>query len=218
MWEKLREIKSLHEEAVYDRALGELNKILNDERRGILQAVNNYFADNMSAIRQDRRVARLDNFTIGSDTINMKQAVENLHLSNIDQVVFGIHDTLKACYKVALKCFTDNVVIQVSERQILGDGDAVKMLSPDLIGQYVDAKLTEIAGEIFATARKRNELVGKATRFGEAMKIAKQGVHWYMSTCGIWGLDKRPTPTEVGEKKFVVYSSKRWSREISLVT
>lgn len=39
-----------------------------------------------------------------------------------EQAVHDIHDMLKAYYKVLFKRFTDNVIIQVVERHILGNG------------------------------------------------------------------------------------------------
>lgn len=55
-------------------------------------------------------------------------------LSNDDQTVYDIHGMLKAYYKVAIKRFTDNVVIQITERHILGAEGPVKFLSPESIG------------------------------------------------------------------------------------
>ena len=43
-----------------------------------------------------------------------------LHLSNEVSVIYDIHDTLKAYYKVAIKCFIDNVKNQVIQQNLLG--------------------------------------------------------------------------------------------------
>jgi hypothetical protein len=43
-----------------------------------------------------------------------------------------------------------------------------------LIGEFEDARLTEIAGENLAISKKRNDLVSKAARLKKAMDIAKQ--------------------------------------------
>lgn len=175
--EKLRGILSPPEQESYNQAQEQLLKILNDERGGILQTVNHYYADTLSSIRQERVVARLESLGISDGmAFDMRRVLQGVHLSNEDQAVFDIHDILKAYYKVAMKRFTDNVVIQVSERFILGKGGLVKNFSPDLIGDFEEERLTEIAGENFATASRRNDLVSKATRFKEALEIAKRAV------------------------------------------
>ncbi|KAJ6016561.1 hypothetical protein N7540_011152 [Penicillium herquei] len=176
--EKLRKILSPSEKETYKQAHKQLLSILNDERGGILQTVNHYYADTLSSIRQERVMARLENLGLhdGLMQLDMSKVLQGVHLSNEDQAVFDIHDILKAYYKVALKRFTDNVVIQVTERYILGNGGLVKMLSPDFIGDFEEDRLTEIAGEKFSTASRRNDLVSKAARFKEALEIAKQAV------------------------------------------
>ncbi|KAJ5940454.1 hypothetical protein N7516_000622 [Penicillium verrucosum] len=175
--EMLWRIICSREHETYNQAYEQLLKILNDERGGILQTVNHYYADTLSSIRQERVIVRLE--TLGlRDGINfdMSRVLQGVHLSNEDQAIFDIHDILKAYYKVAMKRFTDNVVVQVSERYILGDGSPVKMFSPDMVGESEEDKLTEIAGENFATAGRRNDLVSKAARFKEALEIAKRAV------------------------------------------
>lgn len=177
MREKLRRIISSREQETYSQAHEQLLKILNDERGGILQTVNHYYADNLSSIRQERVTIRLETLGLHDGMLfNMDRVLRGVHLSNEDQAIFDIHDILKAYYKVAMKRFTDNVVVQVSERYILGDGGPVKMFSPDMVGDFEDDKLTEISGENFVTASQRNDLVSKAARFKQALEIAKQAV------------------------------------------
>lgn len=64
----------------------------------------------------------------------MGLVMKGVYLSNEDQAVNDIHDILKAYYKVAMKRFTDNIVLQIGERLILNPDGPVKTLSPDLIG------------------------------------------------------------------------------------
>jgi hypothetical protein len=153
----------------------QLVKILEDERGGILQTVNHYFAENLSAIREERVIARLEDagFKDG-DSFDMAGVMKRVHLSNEDQAVNDIHDILKAYYKVAMKRFTDNVVVQVAERYLLGREGPVKSLSPDLISDLGDDDLMEIAGENFSTSSTRNELTTKFDRFQRALEIARQ--------------------------------------------
>jgi hypothetical protein len=165
----------------------QLLTILNDERGGILQTVNHYFADTLTAIRKERCLARLEavGFEDG-DSVDIAQMVEGVHLSNEDQAVNDIHDNLKAYYKVALKRFTDNIVLQITERLLLGAEGPVRILSPEMIGDLQDSELMDLAGENFATSSTRNELVWKYERFRKALDIAKQALmsYLYIGTIG----------------------------------
>lgn len=97
-------------------------------------------------------------------------------MSNKQQAVFDIHDILKVYYKVAIKRFIDNVVVQVSERYIVEKEGPVKMFLPDLIGGFDNHILTDLAGENFSTASQRNNLVSMAAQLKEALDIAKRTV------------------------------------------
>ncbi|QGA20940.1 hypothetical protein EYB26_008650 [Talaromyces marneffei] len=158
-----------------NRVRMQLSEILKDERGGILQTVNHYFADNLTANREERVLHRMQALgTKDGQLMNMAQVMKGVHISNEDQAVNDIHDMLKAYYKLALKRFTDNVVIQVTERIILGPDGPVKILSPDFVGDLQDNDLVDIAGENFATSSLRNELLGKCERFQNALEIARQ--------------------------------------------
>jgi hypothetical protein len=161
----------------HESASEQLLTILNDERGGILQTVNHYFADTLSAIREERVVARLkaQGFE-DDDLVDIARMVEGVHLSNEDQAVNDIHDTLKAYYKVALKRFTDNVVLQITERLLLGPDGPVKILSPEMIGDLQDGELSDLAGESFSTSSTRNEVMSKFARFQKAVDVAKQAL------------------------------------------
>ncbi|KAL2788499.1 P-loop containing nucleoside triphosphate hydrolase protein [Aspergillus keveii] len=139
--------------------------------------VNHYFADNLNAIREERVRARLQQagYNDGQNVAtNLLHVMKTIHLSNEQQAVYDIHDILKAYYKVALKRFTDNVVLQVVERHILGpNGPPVRAFSPDMVNDFDEGELMEIAGESFSTSRVRNELVAQCERFEKALNFAK---------------------------------------------
>jgi hypothetical protein len=59
-----------------------------------------------------------------------------------------------------MKRFRDNVVLQVTERHLLGPEGPVKSLSPGLIADLADNDLMNIAGENFSTSSTRNDLKG----------------------------------------------------------
>ncbi|KAI2696871.1 hypothetical protein CBS147332_8834 [Penicillium roqueforti] len=175
--EKIEGVLSQPKEEIYRQAHDQLLMIVNDERGGILQTVNHYFADTLSSIRQERVVARLEGLGLQDGFgFDMKTVLKGVHLSNEQQAVFDIHDILKAYYKVAMKRFMDNVVVQVSERYIVGEEGPVKKFSPDLVGGFDDDMLTDLAGENFSTANRRNDLVSMAARLREALDIAKRAV------------------------------------------
>lgn len=173
--QKLKARLSHREKSAYENANDQLFKILMDERGGILQTVNHYFADNLSAIREERVMARLEAAGFeDEDRFDMAGIMKRVHLSNEDQAVNDIHDILKAYYKVAMKRFTDNVVLQVTERHLLGMDGPVKSLSPDMIADLEDSDLTDIAGENFSTSSARNELAVRLERIQRALEIARQ--------------------------------------------
>lgn len=161
--------------ATQDAAI-QLASILADEREGILQTVNHYFADTLSATRQDRVLKRLQKLGVkdGCEVKDLKYIVSNTHLSNEDQAVNDIHDILKAYYKVALKRFTDNIVIQVVERYYVRPGGPIKSISAEYIGGLSDADLAHLAAENYATSTSRNDVNAKLERLEKALAIAEK--------------------------------------------
>jgi hypothetical protein len=154
-----------------------LSQLLQDERGGILQTVNNYYAQNIASIREERMRARLGALGIQDNhqqLVNIQPLMGGIHLSNDDQAIYDSHDTLKAFYKVTLKRFTDNVIVQVIERHLLGPRGPVKLLSPELIGELSDGELADIASENFATSSARTELQPRMNRLHRALDIARQ--------------------------------------------
>ncbi|RLM00109.1 hypothetical protein CFD26_107993 [Aspergillus turcosus] len=162
-------------QAAVKRAADELTSLLQGERGGILQTVNHYFAQTLSNIRQERIFSRLkaNGFRDAYYDLSLKQLVGAVHLSNEDQAVEDIHDILKAYYKVARKRFTDNVILQVAERHLLGVNGPVKTLSPEFVMNLGDSELDHIAGESYVTSSMRNDLASKVDRFQKALQIAK---------------------------------------------
>lgn len=154
----------------------QLEKLLADELCGILQTTNHYYADNLAAARQDRVISRLKKMGLSDDkyqNVKLSQVKEVTHLSNEDQAVFDIHDILKAYYKVALKRFTDSVVLQVIERCYLGPEGPVMLITPEYIGEFSDQDLDEVAHETYDTARARNDNGTRLQRLEQALAIAE---------------------------------------------
>ncbi|KAH0493470.1 hypothetical protein TgHK011_000138 [Trichoderma gracile] len=149
--------------------------LLQDERGGILQTVNHYFAETREKIRQERVIARLQALGIGDGEVSvtsLRGLTSVLHLSNEDQAVNDIHDALKAYYKVAVKRFGDYVVISVVER-LLGDQGPLKYFSSERVGGMSDQRLAAMAAESYTTSAARVELEHRRERYREALRVAK---------------------------------------------
>ncbi|RAQ69118.1 dynamin [Aspergillus flavus] len=156
------------------RAMEILSTILSDERGGILQTVNHYFADTLAETRQERVMARLRSLDLEGVPMNVTDVLRGIHLSNEDQAINDIHDILKAYYKLALKRFCDTVILQVTERCLLGQDAAIRFLSPNLAGGMNDRELADIAEENFATSTSRNNLLSRIQRYQSALDIVRQ--------------------------------------------
>ncbi|KAL4782886.1 P-loop containing nucleoside triphosphate hydrolase protein [Aspergillus varians] len=165
------------QEVAHSNAKQEFSRILQDERAGILQTVNHYYAETLSAIRDERVRVRLEAMGLGDTNrvgVSLSEVMQRVHLSNEAQAVNDIHDILKAYYKVALKRFADNVVIQVVERYLLGRDGPVRALCSDMVNDLDEEELLEVAGEKFLTSSMRNDLIGKCDRFQAALGIAQK--------------------------------------------
>ncbi|KAK3045424.1 hypothetical protein LTR09_012975 [Extremus antarcticus] len=169
-----RNVRSARE--AWTEASKQLELLLADETKGILQTVNHYFADTLAATRQDRVLHRLKGLGFqdgGTYKVDLAQITAVAHLSNEEQAVYDIHDILRAYYKVAIKRFTDNVVLQVVERCYLDESGPIKYVSPGYIGELADEELSRIAAESYATSTTRNEISHRLERLERALEIAE---------------------------------------------
>lgn len=170
-----------HQRAAEDKALQELRNLMKDEQGGVLQTVDPTFAETLAQTRQERALARLASMGLGprpcegdEDQVKPQITTEQGRLSNEDQVVNDIHDILKAYYKVALRRFTDNVVLQAIGRHFLGDKSPLKAFSPELVSGLSEAELGDLAGENSTTLATRVELGYRAERLQRGLEIARQ--------------------------------------------
>lgn len=97
-----------------------------------------------------------------------------MHQSNNNQAVNDIHNILQAFYKIAIKRFNSNIIIQVVKRCILSDKGAFQALTPELIRDITDRALEDIAGENYATSSAQNKLVSKIDRLQRGLEITRQ--------------------------------------------
>lgn len=157
-------------------AAAQLDSLLRDEFDGILQTVNHYYADNIAAARAERMRDRFKSVGLeegSSYAPDFAKLLSAAQLSNEDQAVQDIHDTLKAYYKVAIKRFTDNVVLQCVERFYIGSRGPVSTISPARIGELTDNELFDIAAEDYATSSSRTETAQRLARLERALELAE---------------------------------------------
>lgn len=158
-------------------ARSDLSRILNDERKGPLATINHYFADNLAAARAERAVARLKKlgYRDGQQyTMDFKSLTSVAHSSNEASAVHDIHDVLKAYYKVALKRFSDNVINQVVQRNLLGPEGPLTVFAPDWVGKLDTDELAAIAGEDLMTSNTRKAFTAQLGRLEQARKICSE--------------------------------------------
>lgn len=162
--------------AAHDAAIVQLSRIIADERSGILQTINHYFADTLAKTREELVLNRLKEVGLEDgqyQTIDLAAITRAAHLSNEDQAVNDIHDILKAYCKVALKRLMDNMVLQVIERIYLGSNGPVRAISPEYVGTLSDTELADIAAESYATSSTRTEIGYKLQRLDKALNLAE---------------------------------------------
>ncbi|KFZ24697.1 hypothetical protein V502_00824 [Pseudogymnoascus sp. VKM F-4520 (FW-2644)] len=141
-----------------------------------VMGVHHYFADTLAKTREERVLNRLKKVGLEDgqyQTIDLAAITQAAHLSNEDQAVNDIHDILKAYYKVALKRYMDNVVLQVVERIYLGSNGPVRAISPEYVGTLSDTELADIAAESYATSSTRAEIGYKLQRLDKALNLAE---------------------------------------------
>lgn len=168
----------------FQLASAQLDQILADEMGGILQTTNNYFAENLAKNRHDRVLIRLQKFLAPMEQtaeggipayvgLNLDDLIKRTHLSNEDSAVYDIHDILKAYYKVAMKRFVDNVILQVTERHYMGPNGPLKYFSPAYVGGRSDDELKNLAGESKATTMERERLTALLGQLEKALKLGE---------------------------------------------
>lgn len=152
----------------------ELERILQDEREGILLTFNKIFETTLNSARLARICARMVNSGVSTGSYTATTLAGYAHVSIEDQAVYDIHDILKSFYKVAVERFTDNVVVQVIERHLLGSDGPVKCFSVEHVGGLTDSEVADIAGDDLPLRTLRAEFKGRIQRLQQAMDIANK--------------------------------------------
>lgn len=169
IWRKMRALFAV----VYKKADRELQKILQDEREGILITYNYYYNENLDRARKGRIAATIKRAqgNNGANALGVALGV----LENIDpeeQAVAEIYDVLHAYYKVASKRFVDCVALQVVERHYLGAKGPMRVFSPAYVGRLSPEELSAVGGEDQVVIEKRKRLEAKLERLQGAQEIS----------------------------------------------
>ena len=91
--------------------------------------------------------------------VKLDDAMYSHPMSNINHTVQDIHDILQSYYKVARKRFVDNICMQGAVHCLItGPNTPLKMFSPTFVNSMTPEQLEEVAGEDFATKRRRAQL------------------------------------------------------------
>lgn len=169
---KLQTKLSRDTSAAITTAYRQLDQLIDDECKGILQTVNDSFTQTHRAMRHQRTIAQFTRKKDENNMINFTAIVQMLTMSNEDSTVHDIHDILKSYYEISLKRFTDNVILQVIERHLLGDGGPIRLLKAEYISSLEDGALASIASEDYQVSSFRKELKIKLERAREAQEAA----------------------------------------------
>lgn len=169
IWRKMRALFAV----VYKKADRELQKILQDEREGILITYNYYYNENLDRARKGRIAATIKRAqgNNGANALGVALGV----LENIDpeeQAVAEIYDVLHAYYKIASKRFVDCVALQVVERHYLGAKGPMRVFSPAYVGRLSPEELSAVGGEDQVVIEKRKRLEAKLERLQGAQEIS----------------------------------------------
>ncbi|KAF3402392.1 Interferon-induced GTP-binding protein Mx1 [Talaromyces pinophilus] len=106
------------------------------------------------------------------DPTKLRWRIRTANEENDESAVYDIHDIVKSYYKVAMKRFLDNVIIQVIERHVLGPNTPLRLFSSDFVDDSEDDQVKFIAAESSSTSMARSDLTTKLERLQKALDIA----------------------------------------------
>ncbi|KAH0551629.1 hypothetical protein GP486_007153 [Trichoglossum hirsutum] len=104
-------------------------------------------------------------------TLDPSRLFDALHISNSENLVNEIHDTLKAYYDLAVVNFIEVVNNHIAERCVSAPDGPMIFFSPRWIAGLEDEKLAKLASESEETVAKRKEKEAMLERLRKAEKI-----------------------------------------------
>ncbi|KKO99711.1 interferon-induced GTP-binding protein Mx2 [Trichoderma harzianum] len=151
-------------------ALGELEKLVEDERRSPL-TYNHYYTDNVQKARLDAQKKAVENAVSAERDNHGKLHVSNVQVDiqkfiaaigsriTVDMDEQACHEAiteLDAYYKVTMKTFVDNVARQVIERHVIAP--LPNAFSPNSVSQLSEEDLLRIGSESEKQIARREKL------------------------------------------------------------
>jgi len=188
LWKNTQQWLMECQESVAHTAQKELDRLLSDERNGLVWTLNPQRSERLKE-RADRRinmlVEQLDDHwevaAVNPDKRRMQlEKTENkikLWLGKEKNIsaVFDTYDRLASYYEVAMNRFVDNVGHQVVERHLLGPNSPLRVFEPDYVfrtlGEDNDA-LQRLAGENESKVAERAALSAEKASLESALSKA----------------------------------------------
>ncbi|OQN95383.1 hypothetical protein B0A48_18618 [Cryoendolithus antarcticus] len=161
----------------YQRAITNIQFLLDVEKSDTPLTLNHYFNENLQKSRQGHFTINIEKhaFHNGSHgrVVRLEHATQTTRsMSNEDYVMQDIHDILQSYYKVSRKTFVDSVCKQAVLHHLLQcEESPLALFSPIFVSQLSMTELEELAGEAPALKRSRSQLTKEMTSLLAAMKI-----------------------------------------------
>ncbi|KAH0558671.1 hypothetical protein GP486_004679 [Trichoglossum hirsutum] len=152
-----------------EAAKEQLTALIQDVREKPLQTNNPLFGEKIQHARRLRfenaltRYLRstgqlqLDGFESSVTRLDPLRLFDELHISNSENLVYEIHDTLKAYYDLAVVDFIEFVNKHIVERYVNSPDGPAKAFSPSWVGGLQDEELAELASESKETIAQRKQ-------------------------------------------------------------
>ncbi|KAL7942892.1 P-loop containing nucleoside triphosphate hydrolase protein [Trichoderma barbatum] len=168
-------------------ALGELEKLIGDERRSPL-TYNHYYTDNVQKTRLDGQKKAVQKAVSAERDVHGKLHISNVQVDiqkfiaaigsriTVDMDEQACHEAineLDAYYKVARKTFVDNVARQVVERHVIAP--LPNAFCPNSVSQLCEEDLLRIGSESEKQTAKREKLAAQVQGLKKSLRDLQKG-------------------------------------------
>ncbi|KAI9647787.1 hypothetical protein NHQ30_004175 [Ciborinia camelliae] len=176
--------------AIFKNANDELDRLLHDERSGLIVTLNKWRVHQLQKLRDDRikhMVDILERMSRRDRAVSENQIKAWFSKHKGIEAIFTTHDKLASYYEIGMLRFVDNVCHQVCERHLLGDKSPLRTFAPDLVTrkfQGDEEGLRRIAGEDKNQLAQREQLEEQRALLVSAMNKARE----YGVTIGVQGM------------------------------
>nr|OQO32491.1 hypothetical protein B0A51_00900 [Rachicladosporium sp. CCFEE 5018] len=161
----------------YQRAITNIQFLLDVEKSDTPLTLNHYFNENLQKSRQGHAAINIGKYAFHNGShgrvVRLEHATHTTRsMSNEDYVVQDIMDILQSYYKISRKTFVDSVCKQAVLHHLLQcEESPLALFSPIFVSQLSMTELEELAGEAPGLKRSRSQLTKEMTSLIAAMKI-----------------------------------------------